>query len=143
MANKTVPAGLSVDDYIAAIENPQRKEDCSWILQAMKVLTGWEPKIWGATLKNGIVGFGDYHYVYDSGREGDFFRLGFSNRAANISIYVMPGYQDFDDELSRLGKHKMGKSCLYIKRLSDVDTDVLKEIMQKGLDIMAERYPLD
>lgn len=95
--------------------------------------------MWGPS----IVGFGEYHYKYESGREGDFLRIGFSSRAQNISIYIMPGYQDFDEELSRLGKHKMGKSCLYIKRLSDVDQTVLKEIMQKGLDIMAETYPLE
>lgn len=142
MANKTVPDGLSVADYIDQISPDSRREDCQWILDAMREITGWEPKIWGSKLSSGIVGFGDYHYKYESGREGDFFRLGFSSRAQNISIYIMPGYQDFGDELSRLGKHKMGKSCLYIKRLSDVDTDVLREIMQKGLDIMAVKYPL-
>jgi hypothetical protein len=99
------------------------------------------PKLWGGTLKSAIVGFGDYHYKYDSGREGDAIRIGFANRAQSLSIYIMPGYQDFGDELSRLGKHKMGKSCLYIKRLSDVDTDVLTEMLQKGFDIMAEKYP--
>lgn len=141
--NKTVPDGLKVSDYLDAIDKPEREADCRKIYEMMAEMTGWEPKIWGSKLSNGIVGFGDYHYKYDSGREGDFFRLGFSNRAQNITIYVMPGYQDFSEELSRLGKHKMGKSCLYIKRLSDVDEDVLKEIMQKGLDIMEEKYPLE
>lgn len=108
----------------------------------MTKITSWIPKIWGSKLSNGIVGFGDYHYKYDSGREGDFFRLGFSSRAQNISIYIMPGYQDFGEELSRLGKYKMGKSCLYIKRLSDVDETILKQIMEKGLAIMAKKYPL-
>ena len=140
--NKTVPHGFSVSDYIAAIEKDDRRADCQRLLDVMTEMTGWEPKIWGSTLKSGIVGFGDYHYKYDSGREGDSLRLGFSSRAQNISIYIMPGYQDFSDALSRLGKHKMGKACLYIKRLSDVDEAVLKEIMQKGLDIMAEKYPL-
>ena len=139
---KTVPLGLKVSDYIAAIENEDRRADCQSLLDMMAQMTGWEPKIWGTTLKSGIVGFGEYHYKYESGREGDALRLGFSSRAANISIYIMPGYQDFEDELSRLGKHKIGKACLYIKRLSDVDEDVLKEIMQKGLDQMAEKYPL-
>ncbi|MDB2437254.1 DUF1801 domain-containing protein [Hellea sp.] len=140
--NKTVPVGLKVSDYIAAIEKEDRRADCQLLHDIMAEMTGWEPKIWGNTLKSGIVGFGEYHYVYESGREGDALRLGFSSRAANISIYIMPGYQDFSEELSRLGKHKIGKACLYIKRLSDVDEDVLKEIMQKGLDIMAETYPL-
>jgi len=140
--NKTVPAELKVSDYISAIEKDDRRADCQKILDMMADITGWDPKIWGSNLKSGIVGFGEYHYKYDSGREGDFMRLGFSSRAQNISIYVMPGYEDFDEELSRLGKHKMGKACLYIKRLSDIDENVLKEIMQKGLDIMAEKYPL-
>ena len=140
--NKTVPGELKVSDYIAAIEKEERREDCQAILDMMSLISGHKPKIWGSTLKSGIVGFGEYHYKYESGREGDFLRLGFSSRAANISIYIMPGYQDFDDELSRLGKHKMGKACLYIKRLSDVDEVVLKEIIQKGWDIMAANYPL-
>ena len=142
MANKTQPTALRVADYIDAIDDEQRREDCRWLLAEMHRLTGLEPKLWGAKLASAIVGFGDYHYRYESGREGDFFRLGFANRKQSITIYIMPGYQDFDEELFRLGKHSKGKSCLYIKRLSDVDNDVLREIMQKGLDLMAERYPL-
>jgi hypothetical protein len=141
MTNKTVPKGLDVADYMAAIEKPERRVDCEWLLETLTNLTGHMPKLWGGTLKSAIVGFGDYHYKYDSGREGDAIRIGFANRAQSLSIYIMPGYQDFGDELSRLGKHKMGKSCLYIKRLSDVDTDVLTEMLQKGFDIMAEKYP--
>ena len=140
--NKTVPSGLKVADYMAQIEGDNRRKDCETLLGMMQDLTGWEPRIWGAKLSSGIVGFGTYHYKYDSGREGDALRLGFSSRVQNISIYIMPGYQDFSEELSRLGKHKIGKACLYIKRLSDVDEVVLQEIMQKGLDIMAKKYPL-
>lgn len=137
--NKTTATEASVSDYMAGIADEARRADCEVILAMMQDISGWEPKMWGPS----IVGFGEYHYKYESGREGDFLRIGFSSRAQNISIYIMPGYQDFDEELSRLGKHKMGKSCLYIKRLSDVDQTVLKEIMQKGLDIMAETYPLE
>jgi len=140
--NKTVPVGLNVSDYLAQIQPEKRRADCQRIHDMMAKITSWTPKIWGSTLSNGMVGFGDYHYKYDSGREGDFFRLGFSSRAQNISIYIMPGYQDFGEELSRLGKYKMGKSCLYIKRLSDVDKTILKLIMEKGLAIMAKKYPL-
>ena len=139
--NKTVPKGLKVSDYMNNIEDKNRRSDCQKILDMMQSVSGYEPKIWGASLKSGIVGFGDYHYKYESGREGDSLRTGFSSRAQNISIYIMPGYQDFDDELSRLGKHKMGKACLYIKRLSDVDEEVFKEIVMNGLKIMAEKYP--
>jgi len=142
MANKTVPTVLKVEDYLNAIEPSERQADCRRIDQMMREITGWESKIWGAKLSSAIVGFGDYHYKYDSGREGDFFRIGYANRAQNISIYIMPGYQDFDDELARLGKHKIGKSCLYIKRLSDVDEAVLREMIEKGLALMAEKYPL-
>lgn len=140
--NKTVETEMKVSDYIANIEDDSRRADCQKILDMMSRVSGNDPKIWGTSLKSGIVGFGNYHYKYDSGREGDSLRTGFSSRAQNISIYIMPGYQDFDDELSRLGKHKMGKSCLYIKRLSDVDETVLEEIVTKGLKIMAEKYPL-
>lgn len=141
MANKTAPTDLKATDYIAAIIDPQRREDCQWVLDTMRDVTGFEPKLWGSTLGSAIVGFGDYHYKYDSGREGDFMRLGFANRAQSISLYIMPGYESMGDQLARLGKHKIGKSCLYIKRLSDVDTDVLKEIIRKDIEIMAERYP--
>ena len=137
--NKTTQNDGSVAEYIAAINPDQKRADCEKILGMMESLTGWEPKMWGSS----IIGFGEYHYKYDSGRKGDALRIGFSSRAQNISIYIMPGYSDFDDELSRLGKHKTGKSCLYIKRLSDVDEDVLKEMFVKGLKIMAEKYPLE
>ena len=136
--NKTVKTEHSVAAYIAAIPKEDRRADCQKIHDMMADITGWEPKMWGTS----IVGFGEYHYKYESGREGDALRIGFSSRAQNISIYIMPGYQDFDNELARLGTHSKGKSCLYIKRLSDVDESVLKEIMVKGLKIMAEKYPL-
>ncbi len=137
--NKTQASDASVEDYIASIAKDDRRADIQTIHDMMVGVSGWEPKMWGPS----IVGFGDYHYKYDSGREGDFFRIGYSSRAQNITIYIMPGYQDFDDELARLGKHKMGKSCLYIKRLSDVDQDVLREMMEKGLALMAEKYPIE
>lgn len=141
MANKTVPEGLKVEDYLNQITDPQRQADCRRVHEMMHDVVGETPKIWGSKLSSGIVGFGEYHYKYDSGREGDHMRLGFANRAQSISIYIMPGYQDFSDQLSRLGKHKIGKSCLYIKRLSDVDEDVLREMLVEGLRQMDEKYP--
>jgi len=141
MTNKTVPNGLQVEDYLNQISDQQRQADCRKIHDMMYDVTGEAPKIWGNKLSTGMVGYGDYHYKYESGREGDFFRLGFANRAQNISIYIMPGYQDFSDELSRLGKHKIGKSCLYIKRLSDIDKAVLREMLVEGLRQMDEKYP--
>ena len=141
MANKTVPDGLKVADYLDQIADPQRQVDCRRITEMMRDIVGEVPKIWGSKLASGIVGFGEYHYKYESGREGDFMRLGFASRAQNISIYIMPGYQDFSEQLARLGKHKMGKACLYIKRLSDIDEDVLREIMVEGVRQMDEKYP--
>ena len=141
MANKTMPHGLNVADYLNQISDPQRQTDCRKLNDMMFSVIGEEPKIWGSKLSSGIVGFGVYHYKYESGREGDSLRLGFASRAQNISIYIMPGYQDFSDELSRLGKHKIGKACLYIKRLSDVDEVVLRAILIKATRIMDEKYP--
>ena len=141
MANKTVPSGLKVADYLNQIADPKRRADCRRITKIMRNIVGETPKIWGSKLSSGIVGFGEYHYKYDSGREGDALRLGFASRAQNISIYIMPGYQDFSEQLSRLGKHKIGKACLNIKRLSDVNEEVLREIMTEGVRQMDEKYP--
>lgn len=141
MANKTVPAGLKVSDYLDQIEDLKRQSDCRELHDMMLDIVGENPKIWGSKLSSGIVGFGEYHYKYESGREGDALRLGFASRAQNISIYIMPGYQDFSEQLARLGKHKIGKACLYIKRLSDIDKAVLREIMVEGVRQMDEKYP--
>ena len=139
--NKTRPEGLNIADYLNAVEPADKRADCHILHDMMRRVSGEEAILWGAKLPTAIVGYGQYHYRYATGREGDFMRTGFAARAANITIYVMPGYQDFGEELARLGKHKMGKSCLYIKRLSDVDMAVLEEIVAKGLAIMARLYP--
>jgi len=135
--NKTQKTEKSPEEFLGGIAPEQKQVDCFKVLEMMKDVTGRAPKMWGPS----IIGFGDYHYKYDSGREGDFFRVGFSPRAQNITIYIMPGYQDFDDELSRLGKYKLGKSCLYIKKMADVDEAVLREMIVKGLALMEEKYP--
>lgn len=137
--NKTAATAASVEEFLNNVKDDQKRTDSFEVLEMMKELSGYEPKMWGPS----IVGFGEYHYKYESGREGDFMRIGFSPRAQNLTLYMMPGYEDFTDELSRLGKHKLGKSCLYIKRLSDVDTDVLREMIVKDLKIMDERYPVE
>jgi len=135
--NKTQKTAKSPEEFLNGVIPEQKQKDCLRVLKMMEDVTGLTPKMWGPS----IIGFGDYHYKYDSGREGDYFRVGFSPRAQNITIYIMPGYQDFDDELSRLGKHKMGKSCLYIKKLADVDETVLREMIVKGLALMEDKYP--
>ena len=93
--------------------------------------------MWG----DAIVGYGKYHYTYDGGREGDFFRIGFSPRKQDITIYIMPGYTDYGHILAKLGKHKKGKSCLYLKRLSDVDMAVFERLLKAGSKDMQKRYP--
>jgi len=135
--NKTQKTDVAPEDFLGGITPTQKQEDCFSLLKTMKDITGLTPKMWGPS----IIGFGDYHYKYKSGREGDFFRIGFSPRAQNLTIYIMPGFLSFDDELSRLGKYKIGKSCLYIKHLSDIDETVLREMLVKGLHLMEEMYP--
>ncbi len=102
----------------------------------MTRVTGWEAQMWGPS----IIGFGRYHYVYESGREGDFMIVGFSPRKANLVVYLMPGYEDLTDQLARLGKHKIGKSCLYINKLADVDQGVLEEMITISINKMRENY---
>jgi hypothetical protein len=141
MANKTVPQGLKVSDYLGQISDTQKQVDCQKIHDMMLDVVGEDPKIWGNKLSSGIVGFGEYHYKYDSGREGDAPRIGFASRAQNISVYLMPGFEDLADQLDRLGKHKVGKACLYIKRLSDVDEAVLLGMVKESVRQMDEKYP--
>lgn len=136
--NKTRPSGEAVETFIAAVEHPTRRADAERLDEIFREVTGWAPQMWGPS----IIGYGAYHYKYDSGREGDAIATGFSPRKANIVVYIMPGYADFEDELGRLGKHKLGKSCLYINKLADIDEDVLKEIIRAGLDDLATRHEI-
>lgn len=134
--NKTVPTGLNVDDYINAIEHPQRKEDCEAILDLMETLTGKTPKMWGTS----IVGFEKYHYKYESGREGEMLCTGFSNRKQAITLYIMDGFKQHAELLEKIGKHKRGKSCFYIKRLSDIDINVLSTVILESLKAVEQKY---
>jgi hypothetical protein len=135
--NKTQLTNIKPADFIATVEHPVRRKDAEVLLELFERITGWEPRMWGPA----IIGFGEYHYKYDSGREGDFMRTGFSPRKANMVVYIMPGYTNFDPILARLGKHKLGKSCLYINKLDDIDLTVLEELVRAGLDDMAQKYP--
>lgn len=137
--NKTKPTGSSVVAFINAIEHPVRKADAIELDKIFREVSGFEPTMWGPT----IIGYGKYHYTYESGREGDMCATGFSPRKANLSLYIMPGYQDFGHILNRLGKHKLGKACLYINKLADVDIDVLKEIIRAGLDDLNSKWPVE
>ena len=135
-ANKTQATGASVEEFIAAIESPEMKADCERLVQMMSDATGEKPRLWGPS----IVGFGEYHYKYESGREGDFLRVGFAPRKRNLSIYIMPGFEEFQPLMDRLGKHSTGASCLYVKRLADIDEQVLDELIRASLVEMRKRY---
>ncbi len=139
MPNKTQPTPTSVDDFLATAASPSMQSDAQVLLAMLARITGEPAVMWGPSM----VGFGRYHYVYDSGREGDSFRVGFSPRKAQLVLYVMPGYQfdDLHDVLARLGPHKVGKACLYVKRLSDVDLVVLEELVREGLRRLDAIYP--
>ena len=128
--NKTRPTDVKVEDFLNAVEHPTRKQDGFELLKIMKKITKEKPVMWGPS----IVGFGSYHYKYATGREGDMPRTGFSPRKGNLTIYIMPGFEEYGDLLEKLGKHKLGKSCLYINKLADVDIDVLKQIIERSLD---------
>jgi hypothetical protein len=124
---KTQVTKASVDKFLQGIRDEKKREDCYRILKIMKRATKAEPKMWGPS----VVGFGDYHYVYESGREGDWFITGFSPRVQNLTLYMMGG---FDAEvLKKLGKYKTGKGCLYISKLEDVDTKVLSELITRSV----------
>lgn len=135
--NKTQKTSASVDAYVKAVEPARMRGDTETLLALMKDVTGQEPAMWGA----GIVGFGSYHYLTKSGCEADWPRVGFSSRKTAISVYIMPGFEGFEDLLAKLGPHKHSVSCLYLKRLEGVDLDVLRAILVKALAIMDTRYP--
>lgn len=134
---KTKPTPVNVADFIDAVENPVRRDDAKTVCAMLERITGEPPKMWGPS----IIGFGSYHYKYDSGHEGDMCRLGFSPRKAELVLYILTGAPDEADKLARLGKHKTGKSCLYIKKLSDVDMAVLEELSRDRLKHMDQAYP--
>ncbi|MHA7288952.1 DUF1801 domain-containing protein [Arthrobacter sp. MDT3-24] len=126
--NKTQATGASVDEFLAAVEDPVRHRDGLRLLALMRETTGKEPEMWGPT----IVGFGRYHYKYESGREGDAAAVGFSPRKASLSLYGLMYGPEAAVLLLRLGKHKTGAGCLYVNRLEDVDQAVLAELIKAG-----------
>jgi len=134
--NKTRPTGAGVDTFLDAVENERRREDARTVNAMMERITGWEPRMWGPS----IVGFGEYHYRYDSGREGDFLITGFSPRKNALTIYIMPGFARYDALMARLGKFRTGRSCLYINKLDDVDLSVLEELIASSVQYMVGKY---
>lgn len=134
--NKTRPNNASVTSFLEAIDDDIKKQDCFTLLELMKKITGQPPVMWGPS----IIGFGSYHYKYDSGREGDMLLTGFSPRKQNLTLYIMAGFDKYENLMQKLGKHKTGKSCLYIKHLSDVNISVLTELIKASSDHYNHKY---
>ncbi len=135
--NKTQFTDVDVSAFINEVANEQQRADAHRIAAMMERLTGHKPKMYGPS----IIGFGNCHYRYESGREGDMPRLGFSPRKGQTVLYIADGYDKYADLMARLGKHKTGRSCLYIKRLSDIDEAVLEQLCVESLKWMAQKYP--
>ena len=134
---KTRPNDASVEGFIDAVEHPRRREDARTLLELMQRVTGENPVMWGPS----IVGYGSYRYRYASGQESDWPIAGFSPRRQNLSIYIMTGFDQCGELLSRLGKHKIGKSCLYVNKLADVDLDVLETLVRASVAEMKKKFP--
>lgn len=133
---KTKPTESSVEEFLNTVSDTQKRKDCLAILDLMQNITQAEPKMWGGS----IVGFGNYHYKYESGREGDWFLTGFSPRKQNIALYIMAGFDSYDELMQKLGKYKTGKACLYIKKIEDINLYVLKELIQRSVKHLSEKY---
>lgn len=128
--NKTIPTGESVEQFLNSIEDRWKRLDSFTLVELLKEVTGLPPKMWGSS----IVGFGSYHYKYESGREGDSMLLGFSPRKQNLTLYNIGDPEQYGETAGKLGKYTMGKGCLYIKTLGDVDTQVLKDLMRAAFE---------
>jgi hypothetical protein len=129
---KTQKTNASVTAFLKSVADDERRKDCQTLVRIMKRAVGAEPKMWGSS----IVGFGHYHYKYASGRENDWFLAGFSPRKQDLTLYIMAGFDRYDALMGKLGKHKTGKSCLYLKRLADVDVAVLEELISASVKHM-------
>ena len=126
---KTKPTKQSVADFLKKIPDAQRREDCFTVAKLMEEATGDEPKMWGPS----IVGFGTFHYKYDTGREGDWLVIGFSPRKGDLTLYLMMGFEKHGELMKQLGKHRTGKSCLYLKKLSDIHLPTLKKLIKASV----------
>ena len=130
---KTKKNDKEVSTFLNSLEDAKKRQDCEALLRLMQEETGEPPAMWGES----IVGFGEYHYHYASGREGDWFLTGFSPRKQNLTVYIMAGFEAYEALMKRLGKYKTSKSCLYIKRLEDVDPKVLRELVRQSAQHIA------
>ena len=133
---KTKKNDASVEEFLAGITHDKRREDCRVVVDLMKDVTGEEPVMWG----DSIIGFGTYHYRYASGREGDWPITGVSPRKQSLTLYIMPGFDRYEELMSELGKHKTGKSCLYVNKLEDVDLPTLRKLVTESFQYMRKKY---
>lgn len=133
---KTKLNDASVKNFLNGIKDKQKREDSFKIVDMMKKITKEEPKMWGPS----IVGFGKYHYKYESGHEGDMCITGFSPRKQALTLYILPGFLKYEPLMKKLGKYKTGVSCLYIKKLEDIDMKVLKELITESVKYMKKKY---
>lgn len=133
-ANKTKPSKASVERYLSKIKDGERRKDCETVVKMMTKATGAKPVLWGS-----IIGFGDFHFVYESGREGDWFQMGFANRKPDLVLYVMDGLEPYAAERAKLGRHRTGRCCLYLRRLADADRKVLERILMKSARRIRQR----
>ena len=133
---KTKPNDQSVEDFIDSVEPEWKRDDAREVLQLLKKITGEEPVMWG----DSIVGFGNYHYKYKTGREGDWFLAGFSPRKTSMTIYMMGGFDGQEELLEKLGKHKKSVGCLYVKKMADIDTKVLEQMTKLSIATLKKRY---
>jgi len=134
---KTQPTDNSVELFLNSVESDKKRTDSFTILKMMREVTGAEPQMWGES----IIGFGEYSYRYASGRQGEWFLVGFSPRKRNLTLYIMSGFDGYDSLLGELGKFTTGKSCLYINKLEDIDLDILQELVKRSVDHMIETNP--
>jgi hypothetical protein len=134
---KTKPTEQSVDHFLEKVPDEKVRQDCNALVKLMKKVTGSAPKMWGP----GIIGFDKYHYKYDSGHEGDICLTGFSPRKDKLSLYVLAGAPGQTELLNKLGKHKAGKGCLYIRKLEDVDLGILESLVSQGVAHLKKKYP--
>jgi len=135
--NKTTETQQSVTDFINAVENDAKRNDAFELVKTMQEATGFEPKMWGPS----IIGFGSYHYKYDSGHEGDAPLAAFSPRKAATTVYFYLPEENREELLSKLGKHKSSKACIYINKLTDIDIEVLKKIILLSIEFTQKLYP--
>jgi hypothetical protein len=133
---KTKQNTKSVKQFIDSVDDEQKRKDSYILIKMMREITGAEPKMWGPS----IVGFGNYHYKYESGHEGDMCIAGFSPRKANLTLYILPGFEKYKSLMQKLGKYKTGKVCLYIKTLNDIDLKVLRELIEIGVEYISKKY---